>query len=117
MSKAKARLHFDDTRSKAGSAWPADLAEVGVLNIAMNCVPITATAIQIQPVEEVIEIGAHLNFSVLADQLHVWQTERLAKGRVDVEVARPPERISGNSWPARQWPQRLLPARACSRIR
>src|SRR5262249_49061929 len=74
----------------------------------LNTVP-SASTVEVDLVKQVVEIGANLNFAVLANQFHVWQTKRLAELRVDVEVSRSCERIACNSRNGRQASERLLP--------
>src|SRR5262249_22150996 len=102
--EVKASLQLNHARTECA----ARLAEVGLLDVTLNTVP-SASTVEVDLVKQVVEIGANLNFAVLANQFHVWQTKRLAELRVDVEVSRSCERIACNSRNGRQPSERLLP--------
>src|SRR5216684_2387462 len=109
--KAESGLHLDDPGTQRASR----LAEVRLPDVALDSVP-PAGAVQVDFVKQVVEIGANLDLSVLANQFHVWQAEGLAELRVDVKVAGARERVTRNRF-AWQGAKALLAARALCRRR
>jgi hypothetical protein len=100
--EAKPKLHFDD----ASTEPVLRLAEVRAEDVGLDVG-------QVEPIEDVEEVGAELDLSVLTDDLHVRQTERLAECRVHAEVTGTVELTAMNA--RRGWDRAngLLPARTC----
>src|SRR2546426_4111458 len=111
MSKAEAGLHLDD----AGTQRASRLAEVRLSDVALDSVP-PASAVQVDLVKQIVEIGANFKLSVFANQFQVRQAKGLAELRVDVKVAGARERVTRNRF-AWQGAKALLAARALCRRR
>ena len=91
--KAESGLEFNHPGAESTSRF----AEVRTLDIALDAVPAAGT-IQVDFIEQVVEVGANFDLSILANQFHVRQPERLAELGIDIKVARPGKRVAGNAW-------------------
>jgi hypothetical protein len=89
-SETEAGLHLDGS----GTQSVLGFAEMRVVQVVLD-VP------EVQLVEQAEEVGAELEFRVLAQHLHVRETKRIAQRCVNVEIARPSERVASETWSAR----------------
>lgn len=90
--EAETGLHLNGARAQGALR----LAEEFVIDVALNSVEL-ASALQVELVEQVVEVGAELNLRAFSNYLHARQPKRLAESGIHIKVARARERIACNS--------------------